>query len=393
MISEKEALAAILGSTRTGARECLPLSQSDGRFAAGDLCARLPLPRFDNSSMDGYAVVASACRAGERLHVIGQQAAGIDHELTLRHGEAVRIFTGAPIPAGADAVVMQEDVTLERDHIVVNAGVAPGENIRRSGCDLAAGQKILNRGERLAPQHLSLLAAQGLSDVEVGAPARVAIISTGDEVAQAGAELQPGQIYDSNAVMLQALARRFGGNVADVVHCGDDVEQLKTKIARGVQNDVLIISGGVSVGDRDFVKATLRECGAEIELWRVAVKPGKPFLFARAGECLVFGLPGNPVSAFVTFLLLVRPALLKMAGAGDDELPLPEYSARLTSDAENDGTRPHYVRGELKHGQFSPVGRQESHALYGLSRSNSLLRIPPETALKAGDLVTVQVWC
>jgi molybdopterin molybdotransferase len=186
------------------------------------------------------------------------------------------------------------------------------------------------------------------------------------------------------------LAQRSGAIVNSVEHCRDERQATIEAIQRGTKNDVLIISGGVSVGEHDLVNDALRTLGAQIEIWRVAIKPGKPFLFGRIEKCAVFGLPGNPVSGFVTFLQFVRPAILKMMGA--TELGVPQVPATLTADFRNDGDRAHYIRGRLERGNFTPVGRQESHALFGLSRSNSLLRLEVGESLKAGAIVQVQIW-
>ncbi len=389
MTSEEDALGAVLAAVAALGEEKVPLLESLGRFAAEDLLATRPLPAFDNSAMDGYAVQAASCRAGAQLRVIGEQAAGANLGLTIGPGEAVRIFTGAPVPAGADGVIMQEDVTREEDLIIAQCDAEPGEFIRVRGADLAEGQKILGRGEAVTPALLALIASQGLAEIKVGTRPRVAIVATGDELAPPGATLRPGQIYESNAIMLEALAARAGAIVQLVEHSPDDLEQMKEIFRRALELDALIVSGGVSVGEHDLVKPALRALGAEIDLWRVAIKPGKPFLFGHAGACSVFGLPGNPVSAFVTFLRFVRPALQKMSGGSGENLFLPEVPARLAGDISNEGERPHYLRGRLEAGVFSAIGRQESHALFGLSRANALLRLAGRTRLPAGASVTV----
>lgn len=389
MTSEQDALAAVLAKVGPLPNERATLLDSLGRFAARDLFASRPLPAFDNSAMDGYAVRAESCRVGATLRVVGEQPAGADLCLTIAAGEALRIFTGAPLPAGADAVIMQEEVTREGETIRVHGDVERGEFIRGKGCDLAAGQKIVTRGELLSAPLLALLASQGLAQLEVGAQPRIAIISTGDELAQPGSVPRAGQIFESNAIMLQALAMRAGALVRLVEHCPDDLERMKELFLRGIGNDALVVSGGVSVGEHDLVKPALRALGAEIDLWRVAIKPGKPFLFGRAGACFIFGLPGNPVSAFVTFLKFVRPALLKMSGASDENLALREVPARLAVEAVNDDERPHYLRGRLEGEIFTPTGRQESHALFALSRANALLQIAAQSRLPAGATVMV----
>jgi molybdopterin molybdotransferase len=226
--------------------------------------------------------------------------------------------------------------------------------------------------------------------VTIGGEVDMAIISTGDELVKPGEKIKQGQIYESNSMLLQGLAQRCGASVRSVEYCPDDRDSLTEALKRGIQHDVLIISGGVSVGEHDIVQSTLRSLGAKIDIWRVAIKPGKPFLFGRVDKCAVFGLPGNPVSAFITFLQFVRPAILKMMGAINPDLPAAP--ARLVVDLINDGDRPHYVRGKLEDGKFSPVGRQESHALFGLSQSNALLRVAVGESLKAGEIVDLQIW-
>ena len=418
VISEEEARRRILEKVSPLDERTVPVAAALDCFAAQDYFARLPLPAFDNSAMDGYAVVASSCKKGGRLRVMGEQPAGPDRKLRVGAGEAVRIFTGATLPQGADAIVMQEDVTRDGADISLNADVEAGDFVRRRGCDLAEGQMILVRGERIRAATVALLASQGFADVIVGGNANAAVISTGDELVKPGEELQAGQIYDSNSALLSTLLQRCGVSAATVEHCRDDRQSLGNAIKRGIKNDVLIISGGVSVGEHDLVNEALRELGAKIEIWRVAVKPGKPFLFGRAqqsapspqsspsgrerrtrsaGEgsvfgsnCLIFGLPGNPVSAFVTFLQFVRPAILRMMGATN--LDLPQVPAKLAVSLTNDGDRPHYIRGKLEHGKFTPIGRQESHALFGLSQANALLRVGVGQALKADQIVDVQIW-
>ena len=390
MISESEARAKILESVRPLPALNISILQALDRFAAEDHFARLPLPTFDNSAMDGYAVIATDCQRGSRLRVIGEQPAGVDRKLRFSKGETIRIFTGAPIPQGADAVVMQEDVARDGEEIVVNVDVEVGEFVRKGGCDLSDGQRILSKGEQISATKLALLASQGLAEISVGGQARVAIISTGDELAKTGDKLRDGQIYDSNSALLQSLVRRFGADVGLAEHCRDESESLRKTFQRAAANEILIVTGGVSVGEHDLVQQTLRELGAKIEIWRVAIKPGKPFLFGTLGGCFVFGLPGNPVSAFVTFLQFVRPAILKMMGAAD--VDLSKLPARLDVDLTNDGDRAHYFRGKLDRGNFLPIGRQESHALFGLSQSNALLRLEVGESRKHGEIIQVEIW-
>lgn len=389
MITEEQALARILEKIRPLPSRRVTLSQGREQFAAGDIFAGVSLPRFDNSAMDGYAVVAAACEEGKTLRLVGEQPAGLDRGLRIAAGEAVRVLTGAPMPAGADAVVMQEDVRVEGTEIFVNTKVEPGEFIRRRGCDVSEGQKIVEAGTRLRPQTLAVLAAQGLADVGVGGDVRIAIVTTGDELVPPGGSLGPGQVFESNSVLVRALAEKCGASVAQVQHCPDDARSIERALRGGFDHHILVVVGGISVGARDLVKPALGAVGAEIDLWRVRVKPGKPFLFGRAGDCSIFGLPGNPVSAFVTFLLFVRPAILRLMGARDDELSLPAIEAILAEEVKNEGDRPHYLRGRVVQGKFSVIGRQESHALYGLSRANALLRLASGGSFRSGAAVSV----
>ena len=241
--------------------------------------------------------------------------------------------------------------------------------------------------DRLPPVTLPLLASQGIESIDVHESPRVAIVTTGDELVEPGTELRPGEIFETNGVMLAGLGEATGAEVVMRSHCRDDFEELCAVLRGATENDVVIISGGVSVGERDLVRDALRKVGAQIDLWRVAVKPGKPFLFGMRARCAIFGLPGNPVSSFVTFLIFVRPALLRMMGAKD--LGMVRSIARLFHDVAGDETRPHYLRGKVEDGRFSVVGQQESHALFGLARANALLRVNPGEQLPAGSEVEV----
>jgi molybdopterin molybdotransferase len=267
-----------------------------------------------------------------------------------------------------------------------------GEFVRRRGSDLCEGQRVLSAGDRLSAQRVGLLASQGMEDVAVGKLPRVGIVSTGDELIEPGHALGAGQIYNSNNVMLAMMVRRLiqGGEIpVRRYHSGDELEQLESTLKLALeQNDVVVIAGGVSVGDRDLVKPVLEGLGVETGFWRVRLKPGKPFLFGRdaAAGKLVFGLPGNPVSTFVTFEVFVAAALRRWMGAREDEvLPQPQR-AQLGESVENCGDRPHYVRGMLNRqtGRFFPSGMQQSHALNGLAGADGLLRLEAGESLQAG---------
>jgi molybdopterin molybdotransferase len=387
LLNERETVDRVLQSVGAPRVENVSIWDAGNRVLAQDIVATVALPRFDNSTMDGYAVRAGEAVSGARLAVSGEQAAGPDLALSLGPGEAIRVFTGAPIPQQADAVIMQEDVEAGEKSILVREGVVAGENIRVRGGDLCEGQLIASKGTLFTGPRLAALASQGMSQLPVFKRPRVAVIATGSELRSQGEPLRCGEIYETNRVLLAELVAGSGaeGAVFDIV---PDLEEAHLQsFERARSYDVIVVAGGVSVGAKDLVKPTLQKMGAKLELWRVAVKPGKPFMFGRLGSTLVFGLPGNPVSAFVTFLLFARPALWKLGGRSS--LELPRARARLEQEMRNRGDRPHYFRGIFQAGAFNPVGRQESHALFALAQANALCRLEPDQTLGANSVTDV----
>jgi molybdopterin molybdotransferase len=385
LLSESQTLERVLAAVEPLGAEVQ--SKLLGRVLAQDVFASIPIPAFDNSSMDGYAVRAADAKVGGELAVIGEQAAGSHGDLVLAPRQAIRIFTGAPIPNGADAVIMQEDVERHGDTIVVRDGVERGENVRIRGGDLCEGQRLASKGEVLNPARIAVIGSQGIAELPVYARPTVAIIATGSELRPPGKRLGPSEIYETNRILLASLAERSNA-AADLFDIVPDTEEAHLKTFETARDrDMMVIAGGMSVGEKDLVRPILKKLGAHLDLWRVAIKPGKPFLFGRLGRTLVFGLPGNPVSAFVTFLLFVRPALWKMGGRTD--LELFRIPARLASDLSNDGDRPHYFRGVLKEGAFQPIGLQQSHALFALSQANALCRVESGQSLVSGSVVDV----
>jgi len=387
LLSERETLARVLESVQSPTVENIPIWESRNRILAHDVIATVALPRFDTSAMDGYAIRAEEAVRGARLVVSGEQAAGPDLGLSVAHRQAIRIYTGAPIPRHADAVLMQEDVDLRDGVILVRESVTRGENIWVRGGDLCEGQKVASAGSVLRGPQLAAIGSQGLSELPVFRRPRVAILATGSELRSQGKAISAGEIYETNRIMLADLVAGSGtdGQIFDIVPDTEEAHLTSFELARAC--DVIVVAGGVSVGEKDFVKPALQKLGAKLDLWRVAVKPGKPFMFGRLGRTLVFGLPGNPVSAFVTFLLFARPALWKLGGRSS--LELPHARARLAEDLVNRGDRPHYLRGVYKEGVFKPVGRQESHALFALSQANALCRLEPDQIIAADSLVDV----
>jgi molybdopterin molybdotransferase len=268
---------------------------------------------------------------------------------------------------------MQEDCDPQGDEVTIRQAAAPGEFVRRRGGDLCEGQKIAEAGARLDGPLLAVLASQGIDRIRVFFRPKVAILATGSELRSPGEPLGSGEIYETNRVMLQELVQDAGGKPRLLDPVPDQEDEHLRALQDAASDDVMVIAGGVSVGERDLVKSTLKKLGCDIELWRVAVRPGKPFLFGRLNQKWVFGLPGNPVSAFVTFLLFVRPALLAMQGWRGASVT--KTQAILSKSVINKGERPHYLRGYLEAGRFMPFQNQESHALFALSRANALLRI------------------
>jgi molybdopterin molybdotransferase len=310
--------------------ETVALASADGRVLARDIFAPLPLPPFTNSAVDGYAVRSGDLpQAEERAFpVAGRVQAGASAEAAVAPGHAVRIFTGAPMPQGADTVFMQEDVRLDQGSVVVPAGLKPGANVRPAGEDIAAGHQALAAGRRLRPQDVALAAAFGLADLDVRRRIRVAVFSTGNELVSPGSPRAAAQLFDSNRFMLLAMLARLGCAVSDLGILRDD----RAALAQGLRNvadahDLILTTGGVSTGEEDHVKAAVESVGTLV-LWRMAIKPGRPVAMGIIGGTPFIGLPGNPVASFVTFVHVVRPTVLALAGAAQQRLvPMPVRAA------------------------------------------------------------------
>jgi molybdopterin molybdotransferase len=386
-----EALARLLNAARpvteTGDA---PLQEADGRVLAAPLRSGLDVPPLDNSAMDGYALrCADVLAAGTRLPVSQRVPAGsVGH--TLAAGTAARIFTGAPVPEGADAVVMQELCAREGDAVVVNHVPRAGENIRRRGEDIAAGAEILSAGTLLTPQALGLAASIGAAKLTVFRRLRVALFFTGDELVMPGEPLPPGAIYNSNRYLLRALLERLGCAVVDLGNVPDTLEATRAALRQAAaQADLIVTSGGVSVGEEDHVRPAV-EAEGEIGLWKLAIKPGKPLACGKVGTgedaADFIGLPGNPVSSFVTFLILVRPFVLKRMGAADC---LPR---RIALTAGFDWPRPD-ARREFLRARIGADGRLElfpnqgSGVLTSTVWAGGVVDNPPGQAIRPGDLV------
>jgi molybdopterin molybdotransferase len=392
MRTVEEAWAAIMGQVKRLPIEQVPLLQSAGRVLADAACADIDLPPFDNSAVDGYAVQARDTMGAVpgqpcRLRTLEDVPAGAPALQTVQSGTAVRVMTGGPLPPGADAMVMIEDTeAVEAGWVEIRAAARPEQHVRRRGEEMHRGDTALPAGTLLRPAEIGMLATLGFATVPVYRQARVAVVTTGDEVVDivAGALPPPGHIRNSNRYMLAALVQEAGAILHSHTHVRDDLaateDAFRALADPGAEVDIILTAGGVSVGDRDFVKPALEKLG-RLDLWRVAMKPGKPLAFGHIGETLFFGLPGNPVSAMVTFELFVRPALWKMAGRTD--LERPRIQATLTHSITHIPGRREYVRAvtRTEHGRFvtTPTGAaQGSGILSSLTAANSLLIVPTE---------------
>lgn len=370
-----------------------PLPEALGRVLASDIASPLAVPPFDNSAMDGYAVRLSDLTAGTPLIMAGKAFAGQPYQGEWPAGHCVRIMTGAPVPAGTDAVVMQEETQADGDRITFLAQPEPGQNIRRAGSDIGKGACVLPAGTRLTPREMPLLASLGVATVAVRRPLTVAIFSTGDELKPVGTPLAHGDIYDSNRYGVRAMLARLGCDCLDLGIIPDDPAQLRAAFIRADKEaDVLITTGGVSVGEADFTKQLLDELG-EIGFWKLAIKPGKPFAFGRLPRAWFFGLPGNPVSAMVTFDQLVQPALAKLAGQ-HFERPL-QLQAIAAEPLKKSPGRLDFQRGILSQGpnglEVRSTGSQDSAVFSSLSRANCYIVLEREQGrVAAGETVTVE---
>ena len=383
-----EARKQVLSRCRTLGSEQVCLQSLLGRVLAEPLVTTVDMPRFDNSAVDGYGVTATdAVRQGSiSLQLVGEAVAGGDAEFIVRDGETARVLTGAPIPAGVDAVVMQEDVEVAGESISITGPVVEGANIRRRAEENAAGDRVMDSGAVCTPPVISLIACAGHSSASVYRKPRVGILTTGDELVEPGESLQAGQIYASNVFGLTAALDALGTESVLALHVRDDPDATCDAVWQALEQcDVIVTSGGVSVGSRDFLRAAFERCGVDQHIWGVAVKPGQPFFFGSKGHCLVFGLPGNPVSVMVTYFVFARPALLRIMGTEQVE---SEHFAELTDPIEARGGKTEFVRGFMKGGSVEPLSARGSHMSGGLANANCLIHVPPdETHLRAGSKV------
>ncbi len=397
LLTVEQALERIGAEVDTiGGFEQLPLRSALGRILAEEILSPINVPPHANSAMDGYAVRAADLGGATTvvLQVIGTALAGHPYTGAVAPGQAVRIMTGAKMVDGADTVVMQEHVTREGETIRISSGHKQGQNVRHPGEDIALGQQVLARGKRVGPAELGLLASLGIAEVKVMRRLRVAFFSTGDELRSLGQPLEEGQIYDSNRYTLHGMLTRLGADLVDMGVVPDRRDAVAAAFTQAAAvADVLITSGGVSVGDADYVKETLDRLG-RINFWKIAMKPGKPLAFGKLGNTVFFGLPGNPVSSMATFYQIVQPTLRRMTGEGEVK-PL-RLMLRCTTDLKKTPGRADFQRGKLERDSnglltVRSTGAQGSHVLSSMSQADCFIILPADWGnVPAGTMVEVE---
>ncbi|WP_261641641.1 molybdopterin molybdotransferase MoeA [Erwinia mallotivora] len=396
LISLDDALSAMLTRihplTET---ETLPLAAAAGRVTAEAVTSPVCVPPFDNSAMDGYAVRMADLQTGQPLPVAGKAFAGAPWQGHWPAGSCIRIMTGAPVPEGTEAVVMQEETRPLGDAVEIIAEVLPRQNIRLAGDDIVQGASVLQPGVRLGAAELPLLASLGIAEVKVMRKVRVAIFSTGDELQPVGQPLAAGQIYDTNRFAVQLMLNKLGCEVIDLGIIADHQQALRNAFIRAdSQADVVISSGGVSVGEADYTKAMLEELG-EIAFWKLAIKPGKPFAFGRLDRSWFCGLPGNPVSAALTFYQLVQPLLVKLSGQQAAALP-PRQRVRAADALKKTPGRVDFQRGVLLRNpsgelEVRSTGPQGSHVFSSFAQANCFIVLERDRGhVAAGEWVDVE---
>ncbi|MDP2781835.1 gephyrin-like molybdotransferase Glp [Devosia sp.] len=379
LLPVENAIAAILRRVPAPVGESLPLGEAAGRVLLAPVLARHDQPPFNASAMDGYAVRAEDIAPGHSLAIIGMAQAGAGFAGSLRAGEAVRIFTGAPVPDGADAVIMQEDATLDGDRVAFSSQPQPGRNVRARGNDFAVGQTLIAVGVRLTPMQLAVAAAANASALSVSKRPRIALLATGDELELPGAVLGPDQIIASNSFGLAPLLAPYAQTVTDHGIARDQRDQLRARLVAILADepDVLITTGGASVGDHDFVQEILLELGVTLDFWKINMRPGKPLMFGTVGKTLVFGLPGNPVSAMVTAIVFIKPALRAWLGLA----PQIHWHLPLAAPTPPNTARRHFMRAQLLQTptgpQALPISQTDSGHTSSMARAD-LLIVQPE---------------
>ena len=398
MMTVEEALARVIASGAPPLEEeKVALEQAYGRVLARDLGALRTQPPFPNSAMDGYALrAADTTSAPTTLTLIGESAAGRSFEGAVGPGEAVRIFTGAPMPAGADAIVIQEDVERDEKRIRLSSATPVGDNLRHAGMDFREGESLIPAGRRLSPRDVALAAAANHTALAVRRRARVAILATGDELVAPGGSLGPAQMIASNNFAVAGVVEAYGGVAVDLGIAVDEVGAMKAAVerARDARADVLVTLGGASVGDYDLVQQALVSSGMELGFWRIAMRPGKPLMHGRLGPMRILGLPGNPTSSMVCSILFLRPLLRALHGEPDPGAD-PSQTARLAVDLPANGVRQDYMRASLSLGAdgilvATPASAQDSSLVKTMAGADGLIVRPPQAEpAKAGEACRV----
>jgi molybdopterin molybdotransferase len=387
MLSVDEALEVLLAGAKPVAEvEDVPTLQASGRVLARALPSTMDVPPMDNSAMDGYALRAAEVPAPETRLRIAQRIQAGEVGKPLAPGSAARIFTGAPIPQGADAIVMQESCAVEGDSVVVRKVPKPGEWVRRTGSDVRKGDTVVPAGKRLLPQDTGLAASVGIGTMPVHRRVRMGLFFTGDELVMPGEPLAPGRIYNSNRFTLNGMAHAFGCDVRDYGIVPDSLEATRAVLRKAASEcDIVVTSGGVSVGDADFVKPAV-EAEGSLLMWKISMKPGRPLAFGRVGACAFIGLPGNPVSSFVTFLIFVRPFLLRTQGVAE---VAPRVSdARADFDWIEPDPRREFLRAKWNaNGGLDLYPTQDSAVLTSTAWADGLVDNPPNRSIRKGDHV------
>jgi len=390
MLSVDEALKKILQQVKpTEICERVSIDKAIGLILAEDQYSAIDVPPADNSAMDGYALNTNALSEDENTSLaVSQTITAGDIALPLANNTAARIFTGAEIPEGADAVVMQEQCERNQDKVSVPKLVSPGNNIRRRGQDIKSNSRILSKGRRLQAQDCGLLASIGLTTVPVFRRLRVAILSTGDELVEPGQELKKGQIYNSNRYLLKGLLTQLGWDIDDFGVIGDNLDETKACLEKATTADCIISTGGVSVGEEDYIKQAVTELG-DLALWRIALKPGKPLAFGHIKHTPFFGLPGNPVSTFLTFLLFVKPFLTVLQGQHYKPAEMMSYRANFSNKANP--KRQEYIRVSINYneGSVDKFSNQSSGVLSSVVQSDAFAVIPVNTTIAIGDEINI----
>ncbi|MEZ5923652.1 MAG: molybdopterin molybdotransferase MoeA [Hyphomicrobiaceae bacterium] len=392
LLAVEAALRRILEGAAPLEAENVPFHAAAGRVLARPVIARLTQPPFDASAMDGYAVRAADAAVGARLEVIGQSAAGHAFEGKARAGEAVRIFTGAPMPDGADSVLIQENATREGEGVTVNVAVETGQNVRPAGFDFKAGDTLIAPGVLITPRHIALAAAGGRASFEVVRRPKVAILATGDELVAPGTTPEPSQIVSSTPPALAAMVTAAGGAPGLLGIARDTLDDLARHLARSRDADVVVTIGGASVGDHDLVHKALEAQGVALDFWKIAMRPGKPMMFGRRGGQRFIGLPGNPVSALICAEVFLMP-LVRRLGGGTAETALRQV--KLGAAIEANGPRKHFMRAKIVRTAdgaetVAPLSSQDSSLLYTLAHADALIvREPGASAAGVGAPVDV----